>query len=494
MESSPRSTPAGSLSQGGLARLAPGAVATAFLLLWAGLVCLRIAYPFELEWMEGGMLDHIERVRSGKPLYTPPSLEFGSYPYTPLFPWVGALFAEVLGPGFVSARLVSVLSTVAVLLLLAQLARSHGAQGAGLAALLSAGYYAAGNDFTGGWFDLARIDALAYACGLGAFAVSRSSMPAGRAIAAAAVLATLGCLGKQSLLALGTSVAASFFLRSWRQAAAYLAVFGSLLAATVWALEVRTDHWFRFWTFDILTNAPTHEPLVLGYWVECGLALGPAIAVIGLAMVRGGWRADLGMWGAAAALFVAGWAGRSHEGGFENNLIPPLLAVALFFGPAAARVVAWGGVRGVLVACLAFATLAYDPRGHLPTEEDRRAGEELVERIRGLEPPLWMPDHGYLARRAFGPETVPGIHGMMINDLLKSGHDDLARGFVQELEAALAARTFGAVLLDERLDTDLPVLLQNYRPPIALWEPFDERFVPVNGSPKRPNWLYLRRD
>ena len=31
-------------------------------------------------------------------------------------------------------------------------------------------------------------------------------------------------------------------------------------------------------------------------------------------------------------------------------------------------------------------------------------------------------------------------------------------------------------------------------PPIALFEPLDERFMPVNGSPKRPGWLYLRRD
>lgn len=491
LESSPRSS---GLADGA-ARLAPGLVAVLFLLLWAGLVSLRVAYPFELEWMEGGMLDHVDRVRSGKPLYTPPSLEFGSYPYTPLFPWVGAIFAEVLGPGFVSARLVSILSTVVVLVLLGRLARAQAnGRDLGLAALLSAGLYAAGNDFTGGWFDLARIDAVAYACGLGAFAVARSAAPAPRAIAAAAALAVLGCLGKQSLLALGTSVAASFYLRSWRHAAAYLAVFGALLVGTVGALEVRTDHWFRFWTFDILTNAPTHEPLVVGYWIECALALGPAILVVGLAMVRGGWRADLGMWCAAAALFVAGWAGRSHEGGFENNLIPPLLAAALFFGPAAARVVARGGARGALVVCLAFVTLAYDPRAHVPTPEDRRAGEELVERLSGLEPPLWMPDHGYLARRAFGSEAVPGIHGIMINDLLKSGYEELARGFVEELEEALAERRFGAVILDERLDADLPLLLENYLPPIALFEPLDGRFMPVNGSPKRPGWLYLRRD
>ena len=171
-----------------------------------------------------------------------------------------------------------------------------------------------------------------------------------------------------------------------------------------------------------------------------------------------------------------------------------LLAAALFFGPAAARVVARGGTRGALVVCLAFSTLAYDPRPHVPTPEDRRAGEELVERLRGLEPPLWMPRPRLPRAPGLHTETVPGIHGIMINDLLKSGYDELARGFVQELEEALAERRFGAVILDERLDADVPLLLENYLPPIALWEPFDGRFMPVNGSPKRPGWLYLRRD
>ena len=89
---------------------------------------------------------------------------------------------------------------------------------------------------------------------------------------------------------------------------------------------------------------------------------------------------------------------------------------------------------------------------------------------------------------------MPGIHGIKINDLLKSGYEGLAQGIDQENEQALAQRRFGAVILDERLDADLPLLLENYLPPIALFEPLDGRFMPVNGSPKRPGWLYLRRD
>ena len=34
---------------------------------------LRVGYPFDLEWMEGGMLLHADRVLKGEGIYVPPS-------------------------------------------------------------------------------------------------------------------------------------------------------------------------------------------------------------------------------------------------------------------------------------------------------------------------------------------------------------------------------------------------------------------------------------
>ncbi len=479
----------------------PGAVAVGFIGLWLVLVALRISYPYELEWMEGGMLDHIHRVQQGKALYDAPSMEFGSYPYTPLYPWVCALFGSVAVDGFAVARSVSVLATIGVLFALCAAARQSSDGGRWrLAALLSAGLYAAGNGFTGGWGDIARIDALSTALGAWAFVVARGGAGA-RRITAAAGLASLAFLAKQSALALGVSLAGAFFVSGWRPAAQYLAVLGAMVGGTVAVLEAQTDHWFRFWTYDILIGAPKHEPLILGYWLECAIALGPALLVAVLSWMTGHWRLrnprggwDFGLLAAVPALFLAGWAGRSHQGGFENNLIPPLLATALVFGPAAAGFVAKGYWRGAVIAAAALAMLGYDPRPMVPSEEDRAAGDEFINRLRALEPPIFLPDHGYLARRAFGPETVPGIHGMMINDVLKCGQQDLIDAFGVELNGALAGREFGAVIVDELWHDDLPALRENYLPPVALWEAGDTRMVPVTGSPKRPQWLYLRRD
>jgi hypothetical protein len=167
--------------------------------------------------------------------------------------------------------------------------------------------------------------------------------------------------------------------------------------------------------------------------------------------------------------------------------------VALVFGPAAARLSAARAPWASVLVALALLALAYDPRSFVPTRADRDAGDRFVERLAELDPPVFLPDHGYLLQRAFGPETRPGIHGIVINDLLKSGYEDLAREFVRELELAFTRRMFGAVILDERWDEDIDALREHYHAPVPLPWPDERTFAPVSGAPKRPNWLYLPR-
>src|SRR5207247_9527854 len=47
---------------------------------------LRLRYPLDLEWMEGGVLTHTLRLGRGQPLYAEPSVDFVSFLYTPLYP------------------------------------------------------------------------------------------------------------------------------------------------------------------------------------------------------------------------------------------------------------------------------------------------------------------------------------------------------------------------------------------------------------------------
>ena len=67
----------------------------------------RVGHPYELEWLEGGSVEHVRRVLHGRSLYPAPSVDFVSYPYPPLYWWASAGAASVLGVGFLPLRLVS---------------------------------------------------------------------------------------------------------------------------------------------------------------------------------------------------------------------------------------------------------------------------------------------------------------------------------------------------------------------------------------------------
>ena len=42
--------------------------------LYLVLAVIHLSYPFELEWMEGGMVDHVRRVLAGQKLYVKPTI------------------------------------------------------------------------------------------------------------------------------------------------------------------------------------------------------------------------------------------------------------------------------------------------------------------------------------------------------------------------------------------------------------------------------------
>ncbi|MFH1143060.1 MAG: hypothetical protein V1774_00780, partial [Candidatus Eisenbacteria bacterium] len=50
-------------------RTAVYVAAGAFLLLYLLVALQRIAYPWELEWMEGGLVDHVQRIVNGQGIY-----------------------------------------------------------------------------------------------------------------------------------------------------------------------------------------------------------------------------------------------------------------------------------------------------------------------------------------------------------------------------------------------------------------------------------------
>jgi hypothetical protein len=59
--------------------------ALAFLITYVALAIRGLPYPYELEWMEGGMVDHVIRVLEGGSLYVAPTVDFVPFLYTPFY-------------------------------------------------------------------------------------------------------------------------------------------------------------------------------------------------------------------------------------------------------------------------------------------------------------------------------------------------------------------------------------------------------------------------
>ena len=114
--------------------------------------------PFELEWMEGGSVDHVRRILSGLPLYDKPSLNFTPYTYTPLYFYISSVFSRILGVGFFPLRFLSFLTTIGCFYLVYVITFKQ--TGSKCIGIVCAGFYAATFKLNGFWFDIARVDSL----------------------------------------------------------------------------------------------------------------------------------------------------------------------------------------------------------------------------------------------------------------------------------------------------------------------------------------------
>src|SRR5579859_2801478 len=141
-------------------------------------VASRLAFPYQLEWMCGAVLDHVDRVRAGLPLYTEPTTRWIPFLYPPLYYWLGA----ALGGSFLACRLVSVASAIVQAACIGWLARRAGATRywSALAVLLFVGAFF----YVGYWYDIERSDTLCVALVLVSnVAISRFPSAAGAALA-----------------------------------------------------------------------------------------------------------------------------------------------------------------------------------------------------------------------------------------------------------------------------------------------------------------------
>jgi hypothetical protein len=473
-------------------RWAAGLLAAAHLATVLAVASARLLHPFELEWLEGGSLDHVRRVLDGRSLYGPPSLEFTPFMYTPLYYYASAAAARVLGLGLPALRVVSLLASLVTLLLLGDLVRRE--TGQWLAGLLAAGLYAATYRVSGAWFDVARVDALL----VGLLCASLYVLRVGRALASALLAGALLALAVQTKQ-VALLAAVPFALAAWpagrRRALAFALSFLLVLGATAAAFDQASDGWYRYYVFTLTRQHQLIPRELLAFWVRDLLwPLPLALALIALASrISGPHRAALRFHALAGAGLVAmALVSRMNVGGYHNVVMPAHLLVALLFGVAVGglcRAVASPRQAAALFAAcvLQLALRAYDPRPLVPTRVDREAGERLLADLRARPGPILVPSHPYLLPLA---GHAGHAHQMAMNDvLLNEARPEIRQLLAAPLREALRLRRYRAVVLDPwfwfRAEVE-----RCYREEGPVF-PDDRGFWPVTGAPTRPESLYV---
>ncbi|HYE95619.1 MAG TPA: glycosyltransferase family 39 protein [Rubricoccaceae bacterium] len=429
----------------GVLRVAAGVLALAHVAVFVGVAALRIGYPYELEWIEGATLQHVERVQGGLPVYTAPGLAFTPLLYTPLYYAVGAGVEAVLGTGLSALRLVSLLATLAAAALVAALVRGEGAPRA--VAAFAAGLFVASYAVGGAWYDLARVDALALALFL-AFVYTARHARSGARYAVAGVLLALAFLTKQTTLAMGLPLVAYAFVTAGRRAWPMVASLAAGIGGAVLTLHLASGGWFGYYAFTLPGTHPWVPQAVFTFWaydLARPFAVALLVAAVGLAggAARGasvGWAAVF--WASAVA---AAWLSRLHDGGFTNVVIPAYAATAVLAGLGAGALLDEASqaspprrarTEGALLfaGALQLLALAYDPTRLVPSPSDRAAADRLAARLRAEARPVFIPAHHALTARAGHP---PLAHEMALDDVLRSATPE---GAALRAELARAVR------------------------------------------------------
>ncbi len=486
-------------------------VAGAFLATYVAIAIARMRYPYEIEWIEGGVVDEIRRAFTGHSLYGRPSLHYTPNIYTPLYYYVSGVALKIFGGGFFAPRLVSFLASLAAFACVAALVRIETRDN--LVAFVSACLFAACFRRGGAWFDVARVDSLFVALLFGGLLIVRRARTSGAAVAAGAVM-TLAFLSKQAALIPAAVVVLFLWRRRWSLAVWYSATFGVGLIGSTVALDLWSHGWYRFYVFEM---PAVHE--IVGeeyhaFWTD------DLLAPLGLALIlciAGLWwtakvRTDDGVAAAwfhvpvFAGLLASAYQGRLHSGGYDNVLFPAFGAVALatglglhaaaVFARSAVRprgaAVAWLAPLAVVVAIVQFAALTYDPGAQIPDAARHRAGARTLAALRSLPGTVYLPGHGEYLHR-IGKES--NVQGSALEDVIRADVRGNGKALRRALDDAVAAGRWDWIVVDSAPTFSyLPRSLKRTYVAVGTLVPRRHPLLPLTGTMTGPLTVWARRD
>ena len=367
---------------------------------------VEVAFPYDLNYGEGYVLNDAVRLARGEPLYVDlQQFPMVRSPYPPLYPLVWSWLVPLTGPVFWPGRVLSALSTGGIAALVgwnALRVRS------GIWPAVAAVGLVAASPFVYQWSGYASVDMLALLFAVGG--VVAAQWLGGRcAVVTAALLCGLALWTKQTTVTAALAVGLAFTLRSWRSGAAFAALLA--IPSAVIGVWLNAASGGEFAHHVLVGNAS--NPILP---LRAAIYVGTLIFLHLLAFVAGFWWLRRAMIGrpspvalylpiALLASFSAGNGGSS-----VNYLIEPLLALALVLPFAWRALPQASAVAGPMLAVTQLALLVHWPNafgtgylaesaiGRTPTAADLAIGARLDNLVRAEPGELIAEPAGFAVR------------------------------------------------------------------------------------------------
>lgn len=414
---------------------------------------LRASFPMQLEWVESGVLDTVERVVAHKSIYVAPTHLFVPYLYTPLYYHVGASVSRVAGLGFAPLRWLSTACTLICFGLIFRLTQQLSSSGR--AGLLAAGCFAGLYRASSGSFDLARVDMLCIALMLAAiYAVWRDKMLLAGLLFACAYQTKQGA----------GIVAVCVLLGTWRRPRSCLTgliTFLILSAASALYLNHVSDGWYAFYTLWLPRHQPL-DPASLANFFERDLVryLLPALLLIAWSAWRSlgnlfsSFRGNF-LIACTLGVFATAAGGRFHSGGAANAALPLFAWVPVLFGLALHQQLAGreslqhAGLGSPALAALQFLIMFAPPFYYVPTRAANRDAQRFLQQIAAFPGDIYVIDAAADLEPA---HKTSFANGVPVWDVVRAGDSGASRALISDLQQAIRQRSYAALLSPHQVD------------------------------------------
>ncbi len=452
----------------------------------------RMRFPYQLEWVEGDIANHVIRVLHGQPIYARPNIDFIAQIYPPLYFYLSAFLMNFTGVSFLPLRLVSWLASLGFLSVIFLWVRKE--TGRTEFALAAASLMAACYKITGSWYDVARVDSLFLFFALVTAYTVRFANDR-RSWISAGILVFITYFTKQTATALFFPVFVYVFFTDRRQALWMFGTAAALSVGTTLWLDRASGGWYSYYTVDFakyLSTSYTWDRFIR-YWTKDLFGALPwacLVAAVYLILLRERERRSTRLFYAALLTGAAltSCVSRMHWGGAVNTLMPVYACLSILFGVAAAemtgRLRAEGrfwleqGVRAICVFQLA--SLFYTPGLRIPKKADWESGESLLRAMQSVKGEVYAPRFGYLpvlaGKRAYAHRSMVDL--IIYYDPVNGPH------LLDEIGDAIRHKRFAAIIFES--DIFRWMIEENYQKaePIEIkdskfWAQDNARFVYV---------------